>query len=150
MGYSQILCSSSGAIGASASFAIKSSALLRLLPLILDHRPTLEHAAQYAFLKCGKAGAATGSRPGYAYNFVQCDAASLNQNDAVRQAYCFGNIMSNKHCSETTASPKVFDELLHFDACERIQRSQRFVQKQQIRIMDQSAGQSYPLPLSSR
>jgi hypothetical protein len=121
-----------------------------LLPLILDHRPALQHAAEYAFFKCGEAGAAAGSWSRYVYDFVQRDAASLDQDDAVRQAYRLGNVMSDEHGGKAAAPPNVFDELLHFDARERVQRSQRFVQKQQIRIMDKSASQSHPLPLPPR
>jgi hypothetical protein len=129
--------------------------LLRLLPLIvyqsiLDKRPTLKHAAKYAFFKCGEAGAASCSWSRYVYDFVQCDAASLNQDDAVRQAYGLGNVMSYEHCGKTAASPNVFDQLLHFDAGERVQGAKRFVQKQQIRVMNKSASQRHPLSLPSR
>jgi hypothetical protein len=97
--------------------------LLGLLPLILGHRPALKHAAKYALFQCGKAGAAACSWSGYVYDFVQCDAPSLYQNDAVCQTYGLGNVMSYEHCGKTAVSPNVLDELLHFDACERVQRS---------------------------
>ena len=107
-------------------------------------RPALKYAAEYAFFQCGEAGAAAGSWWRYVYDFVQCDAASLNQDDAVRQTYGFGNVMGYEHRGKASASPNVFDKLLHFDARQRVQRFQRFVQKQQIRIMDQGASQSWP------
>jgi len=84
---------------------------------MLDNRPALKHAAKYAFLECCEAGAAAGSWSRYVYDFVQCDAPSFNQDDAVRQAYRLGYIVSYEHCGKAAASPDVFDELLHFDAC---------------------------------
>src|SRR5271156_6903536 len=155
MGYSQVFCSSSRMIGAVASFAIKSPRSPKAftadpLPLILDNRPALKHTAKYAFFKCGEAGAAACSWSRYVYDFVQRDTAPLNQDDAVGETYGLGNVMGYQHCGKTAASPNVFDELLHFDPCERVQRSQRFVQKQQIRVMDKSARQSYSLPLPAR
>src|SRR5580704_8354689 len=114
------------------------------------NRPALKHAAKYAFFQCGEAGAAAGSWSRYVYNFVQCVAPSLNQDDSVGQTHRLGNVMGYEHGGKTAASPNVFNELLHFDARQRVQRAQWFIQKQQIRIMDQSASQSYPLPLPSR
>ena len=92
-----------------------------LLPLILDNRPALKHAAKYALFQRGKAGAAACSWSSYVYDFVQCDAPSLNQDDAVCQTYGLGDVVSYEHRGKTTFSPNVFDELLHFDACERVQ-----------------------------
>src|ERR1035438_2492049 len=121
MGYSQIRCSSSRVIGAAVSSAIKSSLPLRLLPLILDNRPALKHPAEYPFFECGEAGTAACSWSGYVYNLIQCNAACLNQDDAVRQTHGLGDVMRNEHCGKAAASPDVFDELLHVDARERVQ-----------------------------
>jgi len=113
---------------------------LSLLPLIFDNRPALKHAVKNAFFKCGEAGAGACSWSRYVYDFVQCDAASFDQDDAVGQTYGLGNVMGYEHGCKTAASPNVFNESLHFDAGERVQRSERFVQKQQMRVMDKSAG----------
>jgi hypothetical protein len=115
------------------------SVLLMPLPLIFDssifdssifnNRPALQHSAKYAFFKSSEAGAAAGSWSRYVYHFVQGDAASLDQDDAVRQTYGLGNVMGDEHGGKTAASPNVFDELLHLDAREGVQRTQRFVQQ---------------------
>src|SRR6202041_2636857 len=121
-----------------------------LLPRLLDHRPALQHAVKDAFFKCGKAGAAPRSGSRYVYHFVQCDAASLDQDDAICQTYGLGNVMGYEHGGKAPAPPNVLDELLHFDTRERVQRAKRFVQEQQVRIMNQSASQCNTLPLPAR
>jgi len=118
--------------------------------VILDSRPALKHSAEYAFFKRGEAGAAAGAWSREVYDFIQRDAASFNQDDAVRQTDGLGNVMGYEHGGKTAAAPNVFDELLHFDARERVERSQRFIEQQQIRIMDKRASQSYPLSLPTR
>ena len=118
--------------------------------MILDSRPALKHAAEYTFFECGEAGATAGAWSRDVHDFIQRDAASFNQDNAICQTYSLGNVVSYEHGGKTSASPNVFDELLHFDACERVQRSQRFVEQQQIWIMDKRAGQSYPLSLPAR
>jgi hypothetical protein len=102
-------------IGAAASFAIKILRSLQAftvgrLPVIPDNRPALQHAAKYAFFKSGEAGAAARSWSRYVYDFVQGDSTSLNQNDAVRQTYGLGHIMSHEHRSEAAALPDVLDQ----------------------------------------
>jgi hypothetical protein len=81
-----------------------------------EYRPPLKHAAKYAFFKCSEASAAASSWSSYVYDFVQCDAPSLNQDDAVREAYRFGYVVGDEHCGKASVSPDVFDELLHLDA----------------------------------
>jgi hypothetical protein len=81
----------------------------------------LKNVAKYAFFKCGEASAAARSGSRDVYNFVQCDTASLNQDDAVCQAYGLGNVMRDEHGGKAAASPNVLDELLHLDARERVQ-----------------------------
>src|SRR5580704_3541686 len=158
MGYSQIVCLSSRIIGASASFAI-GFPLFQIRARLSESRPpkiptsrskyrlALQHAAKYALFKSGEAGTTAGSWSRNIYDFVQCDTASLNQDDAVRQTYGLGNIMGYEHGGKASISPDIFDELLHLDACERVQRAEGFIQQQQIRVMDKSASQSDPLPL---
>jgi hypothetical protein len=108
------------------------------------------YASKYAFLERGKSGTAACVWSRYIHNFVQCDASSLNQDDAIRQTYGFGYIMGDEHGGKAAALPDVLDELLHFDARERVEGSQRFVQKQQIRVMDKSSRKCHPLTLAAR
>jgi hypothetical protein len=114
------------------SRALQSSALS-------ERWPAPKHPAEYAFFKCGEAGAPAGSWSRDAYYFVQRDAASFDQDDTVRQSYRLGNIVRYKHCSEAATSPDLLDQLLHLDACKRVERAERFVEEQQIWIMDKSA-----------
>ena len=52
-----------------------------------------------------EASAAAGSWSRQVYDIIQCDAASLNQDDAVRQTYGLGNVMSYEHRGKTAAPP---------------------------------------------
>jgi hypothetical protein len=116
--------------------------------VLSKHRTVFHDASKYAFLERGKSGAAAYVWSRYIHNFVECD--TLNQDDAIRQTYGFGNIMGDEHCGKAAALPDVLDELLHFDARERVEGAQRFVQKQQIRVMDKSSRKCHPLTLPAR
>src|ERR1700723_2249654 len=105
---------------------------------------------QVCVLERGKSGTAACAWSRYIHNFVPCDTASLNQDNAIRQTYGFGNIMGDEHCGKAAALPDVFDELLHFDTRERVEGAQRFVQKQKIRVMDKSSRKCHPLTLPAR
>src|ERR1700722_11278653 len=111
-----------------ASTATTKVALFQHYACLLKRRPALKHAAKYAFFKCGEADAASGPWSWDVYDFVQRDASSFNQDNAVRQTYSLGNVMGHEHAGKPAAQPNVFDQLLHFDAGECVQRSQRFIQ----------------------
>jgi hypothetical protein len=69
--------------------------------LLFCKRPALKQAAEYPFFECGKPGADAFSWSRHVYDFIQRDATCLNQDDAVRQTQCFGDIMGHKHCSKS-------------------------------------------------
>ncbi|CAP42747.1 hypothetical protein predicted by Glimmer/Critica [Bordetella petrii] len=60
------------------------------------------------------------------------------------------HIVGHQHRGEAVAAPQVFDQLLHVQACQRIERAQRFVQQQQPGPMQQRAGERHALLLAAR
>jgi len=72
------------------------------------------------------------------------------KNDAVRKTDGFGNVGSHQQSRETAATPDVFNQALHLDACKRVHGTNRLIQMQQVGVVDKNASQCNPLALSTR
>ena len=54
-------------------------------------------------------------------------ARVFDQHHAVCQRHCFLYIVRDQECGKSVSLPQVFDQRVHFNACQRIQRTQREV-----------------------
>ncbi len=70
--------------------------------------------------------------------------------DAVGQHNRFIKVVCKWQAGERVVKPATLDKPLHFSAGLRTQRTQRFVEHQQARLMDGRARQRHPLPLTAR
>ena len=81
---------------------------------------------------------------------VEPNGAVFDQNHAVGNGHGFADVVGHQQHSEAMLAPQTFNQLLHLDAGQGIQRTQRFVQQQQTRLVNQRAGQGHTLFLPAR
>ncbi len=80
---------------------------------------------------------------------VEADLAVLYQDHPIGNGHGFADVVGHQQYGETMLLPKALDQLLHFDPGQGIQRSQRFVEQQQSRAVNQGAGQGHALFLAT-
>lgn len=78
---------------------------------------------------------------------IQSDPSLFKQNHPVRNCHRFLYIMSDQKGCKPLLPPQSFNQPLHLNACQSIQRSQRFIQQKQTWPAHQSHGQCNPLAL---
>jgi hypothetical protein len=112
-------------------------------------RTGAQHPVQDAPLQCGE-GRVVHARPRQVHAFIEGDAAVLDQDHTVGQRHGFLHVVRDQQGREAMALPQAFDQPVHPDAGERIERAERFVQQQQPRLVHQGAGQGDALALAAR
>lgn len=60
------------------------------------------------------------------------------------------HVVGDEQRGKATAAPQAFDEAVHFDAGERIERAQGFIEQQQARVVHQGTRQGHTLALAAR
>jgi hypothetical protein len=110
----------------------------------------LQHALQDIVLDRGERCRTARARPGKIHLPIERDPASLDQQNPISQHYRFMHIVRHQQRGETMFAPKPFDELVHFDARQRIERAERFVEQKQLGPMHECAGERDALPLPTR
>src|SRR5690606_29358523 len=103
-------------------------------------RRALQHAVQYLGFQRGQGGGAAVAWAWQVDVEVEADGAVLDKNHPVGHRHRFGDIVGHQQHCEAVLQPEPFDQVLHLDAGQRIQRAQRLVQQQQPWLMDQGAG----------
>ncbi len=78
---------------------------------------------------------------------IKPNRAIFNQQHAVGQHERFADIMRDEEGCKTFCAPNFFNEPLLFNAGERIERAERFIQRQSLRLRDERAGQGDALTL---
>lgn len=80
---------------------------------------------------------------------IERDLAMVDDDDAIGQCHGFRDIMGDQHGGKCLLQPDALEQLLHFDAGERIERAERFVQCQNIGMGDKRPGEGHALALAA-
>jgi len=80
---------------------------------------------------------------------VECDAALIDDDDAIGERHGLGNIMRDEHGGEFLLAPDALQQKLHFDAGERVERAERLIQRQDLRMGDKRPRQRNTLLLAA-
>ncbi len=60
---------------------------------------------------------------------IEADFAVFDQDYPIGNGHRFADVMGHQQHGETVLAPQVFDQLLHLDAGQGIQRTQGFIQQ---------------------
>jgi len=80
---------------------------------------------------------------------ILADFAVFDQDHPVGNGHGFADVVGYQQHGETMLLPEAFDQLLHLDAGQRIQRAQRLIEQQQTRLMNQRTRQGHTLLLAT-
>jgi hypothetical protein len=73
----------------------------------------------------------------------------VDDDDAVGQRHRFGDIMGDQNSRECLLLPDAFQQMLHLDAGQRIERAERLVECQNVGVGDKRAGKGHALALAA-
>ncbi|MNN13011.1 hypothetical protein D3C81_1260270 [compost metagenome] len=106
---------------------------------------TVEH---FAFQRC-QAVRTTRPGPCQVDAEIEPDFAVFNQNHSIGHGNRFADVVGDQQHGEAMLAPQTFDQLLHLDPGQSVQRAERLIQQQQPWLMDQRPGQGYTLLLAT-
>ena len=109
----------------------------------------LQHPVEDAFLDGGKRRVALRAGPGQVDALVQRDAPVLDQDHPVGQGHRLLHVVRHQQRGEAVLLPQAFDQAVHLDAGQRVQRTQWLVQQQQPGLVHQRTGQGHALALAA-
>jgi len=81
---------------------------------------------------------------------VQRNLPVFDQDHAVGQGHGLLHVMGHQKRGEAAGLPQAFDQAVHLDAGQRIERAQGFVEQQQARVVHQGTRQGHALALAAR
>jgi hypothetical protein len=84
------------------------------------------------------------------YALVQRDAAVFDQHHAIGQGHGLLHVVRDEQRGEAMGTPQAFDQPVHLDARERVERAQGLVEQQQARLVHQRPRQGHALALAAR
>ena len=113
-------------------------------------RVEAQHAPQDLVFQRGERRVAVRARPRQRHRLVERDRVVFDQDHAVSQRHGFGHVVRDQQRGEAVLLPQRFDQAVHLDARERVERAQRLVEQQQARPVHQRARQRHALPLAAR
>ncbi len=90
---------------------------------------------------------ATPARAWQVNRYVLGDTAMLEQDYPVGQGDGFCHFMCDQNRGESAGKPHGFQQRLHFNSRERIERAQWFIEQEQAGMVDQGAGEGHTLLL---
>ena len=73
----------------------------------------------------------------------------LDHDDAVGERDRLGDVVGDQDRGEALVEPDALQQLLHLDAGQRVERAERLVERQDLRLADQRAGQRHALLLAA-
>jgi len=73
----------------------------------------------------------------------------LDQDDAIGQRHRLGDVVGHQQRGEAVMQPERFDQAMHLNPGEGVERAQRLVEQQQARRVDQCPGERDALPLAA-
>ena len=98
----------------------------------------------------GELGRTSPARPRQIDRNVGCDCAMVDQHDPIPERDGFRNVVSDQNRREAVRQPNLLDQTLHLDACQRIERAERLVERQNARRAHEGARKGDTLLLAAR
>src|ERR1700727_8024 len=100
---------SSAMVGSEMSVRINFLICRRRSVLVHLEGPALQNSSQNAVFDLCKVRTAAGARARKMNEFIQGDASALDEDDAIGQSDCFGDVMRDQHGRKSLIPPDTFD-----------------------------------------